>query len=164
MISSRQQKRLVEIAKREICKKGGCGTHAGISSNWLKIAESWGTKFTYEGFRYMRRVFQNQRRGWRLRIGPYCFGFFMVTINEMDCYGYITQIAKLASDFVRESNKNWSDASDEIEKRLTPPMNKVRRLIENKMGIRPNDIKHNIDNYGILGHNVVVTDWGFDGF
>lgn len=159
MISSRMQKRLVKLAEKLVnkCTKG---TAKGVACRWLNITESWGAKFTAIGFDYMRQVFQNQRRGWRLGLGPFCFGMFKITDNEGDVfYGYITQIAILGSKYLSSKYGNgWYLKTELI---FGKRIKKLKKIISDKLQIKANDLHE--DNWGFINGKIVVTDWGFDG-
>lgn len=156
MISSRMQKRLVKMAEKVVKARCYKYERSGIASCWIKLTESWGTKFTSNGFKYMREVFQNQRRGWRFKLAPFCFGFFRVIVDEVDFYGYITQVALIASSL--HDGKGWKA----FVNKMRPITSKAKRLIESRLNISPNDITSNTDNYGWIGKQFVITDWGFD--
>jgi len=160
MISSRMQKRLVKIAERLICKNCGDYQSRGVACKWLKIAESWGAKFTENGFEYMRTVFQNQRRGWRLGLGPFCFGLFKVRLDEDNIfYGYITQIVHIASSVYKKLFDCYREPSYMYNR-----LERLKQFVHHKLGVYPNDL--HLDNYGFEREKIgkiLITDWGFDG-
>lgn len=159
MISSRMQKRLSKLAETTIVKNKANYDNCGVACKWIKIAESWGIKFSDIGFEYIRNIFKNQRRGWRLGIGPFCFGIFSVTIEGFTYYGYITEIALIASKYLmRKFGDGWWQ--EKYTKTYKPKLNRLKRIIKDKLKVRANDLHE--DNWGFINKNLVITDWGFD--
>ncbi len=158
MISSSSQNRIVKLAKKLIITKSGNYERRGICCRWLKVAESWGVKFSDDGYEYMRKVYTRQKRGFRLGLGPYCFGFLKVEVDGCTLYGYITQIAELAWNYFHDT-KDFS--FEKIEKITKPIVKHLKRLVSDKLYVRANDL--HTDNFGYINKRAVITDWGFDG-
>jgi len=157
MISSRMQERLVKMAKKLVQHKHNQHESCGVACRWLKLAESWGIKFT-ELKHYLHDVFQNQLHGWQIGLAPYCFGFFEVNINGTTITGYITEIAVLACDYLRSKiGGDWWNYTEQLFGRQ---IRKVKRIITNQMGITPSDLHEH--NWGFVNNKIVITDWGFD--
>jgi len=158
MISSRMQERLVKMAKKLVERKHRQYEHCGVACKWLKMTESWGIKFTDRMY-YLGEVFKNQFHGWQIGLAPYCFGLFEIKIDGYTITGYITEIALLAREYLR--TKIGGDWWDHTERLFGRSIKKMKKIITDHMGIRPNDLHE--DNWGFVNGKIVVTDWGFDG-
>lgn len=157
MLSSNSQKRLVKLAAKKI-EKQVRGESCGVACRWIKITESFGVKFTLHGFDYLRKIYQNQKRGYKIGLSPYCFGLLKVEIPYCETiYGYITEVAVLAYEYFTKRKVSYSERRQTCDKIVA----KISKIVTEKMRLTPNDL-HDA-NFGFIGKKVVITDWGFDG-
>lgn len=155
MISANTQRRLIRLARKGIVNKT-MGEAKGVSCRWVKIAESWGVKFTPKPFEYLRSVFVNQRRGWRLGLGPYCFGLLKITIDDVTYHGYITQIAQIAWQYCVDRGISWAQSREVFKATIRH----ISRIVKKELGVTAYDL--HTENLGFINNRLVITDWGFD--
>lgn len=161
MISQSGRMRLIQIAKKIILKANGCSPHRGVASRFLKISENWGVKFSLRRADYITRIFANQRRAWRLGLGPFCFGLFRLTVGDITFHCYITEVAKVILDMIEKQEIEWKggiflDSDGPFLKRCKHLM----RILEQKLDISFSDTHY--ANFGLIGSRFVCIDFGCD--
>lgn len=162
-ISSAEKKSLIESAKDAITNQFN-KKKSGISSSFIKINKKWGVKFTHRTCEYMADTYKRQRRGWRLDIAPYCFGFTKFKIHKHIYYGYITEIVDVVADKIGMFYTDIVDDRDPrqvISDEMLYVINSIKGIVEtirNKLNFDFWD--YHAQNLGLIGDKVVVIDWG----
>jgi hypothetical protein len=164
-ISSAEKKSLIESAKDAITNQFN-KKKSGISSAFIKINKKWGVKFTHRTREYMADTYKRQRRGWRLDIAPYCFGFTKFEIRNNIYYGYITEIVDVVSDkigmfYTDIVDSYYSNNKLSLSDEMLHVINSIKGIVEiirNKLNFDFWD--YHAQNLGLIGDKVVVIDWG----
>ena len=160
MVTARQKRRLVVLAKKMIMKRGRNSYDGnGVASLFFKLTESFGLKLTRHNDKTgTLSIFRRQRKAWRFGLGPYCFGFQEYQMKDMcgdvDSYfGYITEIVAVHSEHIGRAMGRRIIAA-------TMQGKKLLRMLETRIAFSFHDCHGN--NLGVKNGQWVCIDFGID--